>query len=69
MIQYGLRFNPNNKNNNMTEEDRLDLCDLDLEILQRVEEHIKYTQESSDSYSFCDQELLEYSLKGVKVLR
>ena len=53
----------------MTEEEKLDLSDLDLEILQRVEEHLKYTQEFSDSYNFCDQELLEYSLKGVKSLR
>lgn len=53
----------------MTEEEKLDLSDLDLEILQRVEEHLKYTQESSDSYNFCDQDLLDYSLYGIKSVK
>ena len=48
----------NNEITNLDEE-------LDQDILDIINRHRQEQEESKDYYSFCSDELLEYSLKGL----
>jgi hypothetical protein len=50
----------------MNDEEILDLDELDPELKQRIEDAVRRGSEDNYSYTLSDQELLDYSLFGVR---